>query len=90
MLYESRDQIPAKYKWTLEDIIPTNEAWEEIFFKCEERIGYFSKYQDKLSDEDTLFDCLKFTDRLKHDIVSLYSYAPFWCAPPAVRRSRRM
>lgn len=75
MLYESRDQIPAKYKWTLEDIIPTNEAWEELLFKCEERIGYFSKYQDKLSDEDALFDCLKFTDRLKHDIASLYKYA---------------
>ena len=48
MLYETRDQIPAKYKWALEDIIPNNEAWEESFFKCEERIGYFAKYQDKL------------------------------------------
>ena len=75
MLYETRDQIPAKYKWTLEDIIPTNEAWEELFFKCEERIGYFSKYQDKLADEDTLFDCLNFRSKLMHDIVYLYSYA---------------
>ena len=75
MLYETRDQIPAKYKWTLEDIIPTNDAWEELFFKCEERIGYFSKYQDKLADEDTLFDCLNFRSKLMHDIVYLYSYA---------------
>lgn len=75
MLYETRDQIPAKYKWTLEDIIPTNDAWEELFFKCEERIGYFSKYQDNLADEDTLFDCLNFRSKLMHDIVYLYSYA---------------
>lgn len=75
MLYETRDQIPAKYKWTLEDIIPTNDVWEELFFKCEERIGYFSKYQDNLADEDTLFDCLNFRSKLMHDIVYLYSYA---------------
>ena len=55
MLYESRDQIPSEYKWKLEDIIPSNEAWEELFFKCNERMGYFAKYQDKLGDDDTLY-----------------------------------
>lgn len=75
MLYETRDQIPQKYKWTLEDIIPGNEAWEELFFKCEERIGHFAKYQDNLQDEDMLFDCLEFKTRLMHDIMNLYQYA---------------
>lgn len=75
MLYESRDQIPEQYKWHLEDIIKDNDAWEELFFKCEERIGHFAKYQDKLSDEDTLFDCLEFMTRMMHDISYLYGYA---------------
>lgn len=75
MLYESRDQIPEQYKWHLQDIIKDNNAWEELFFKCEERIGHFAKYQDKLSDEDTLFDCLEFMTRMMHDISYLYGYA---------------
>lgn len=75
MLYESRDQIPAQYKWHLEDILPSNEAWEELFFKCEERLCYFANYQDKLNDEDTLFDCLEFDSRFLHDLGRLYTYA---------------
>ena len=75
MLYESRDQIPEQYKWHLQDIIKDNNAWEELFFKCEERIGHFAKYQDKLSGEDTLFDCLEFMTRMMHDISYLYGYA---------------
>lgn len=75
MLYESRDQIPAQYKWHLEDILPSNEAWEELFFKCEERLCYFANYQDKLEDEDTLFDCLEFDSRFSHDLGRLYTYA---------------
>lgn len=75
MLYESRDQIPAQYKWHLEDILPSNEAWEELFFKCEERLCYFANYQDKLNDEDTLFDCLEFDSRFSHDLGRLYTYA---------------
>lgn len=75
MLYESRDQIPSQYKWHLEDILPSDEAWEELFFKCEERLGYFAKYQDKLDDEDTLFDCLEFDTRFSHDFGCLYTYA---------------
>ena len=75
MLYESREQIPAEYKWKLEDIIAGNDAWEELFFKCEERIGHFSKYHDKLQDEDMLFDCLELMSRMMHDISYLYGYA---------------
>ena len=75
MLYESREQIPAEYKWKLEDIISGNDAWEELFFKCEERIGHFSKYHDKLQDEDMLFDCLELMSRMMHDISYLYGYA---------------
>ena len=75
MLYESREQIPAEYKWKLEDIIAGNDTWEELFFKCEERIGHFSKYHDKLQDEDMLFDCLELMSRMMHNISYLYGYA---------------
>lgn len=75
LLYDNRDQIPAEYKWRLEDIIKDNQAWEELFFKVDERIGHFAKYADKLADEDMLFDCLELETRLTHDVMSLYQYA---------------
>ena len=75
LLYESRDQIDAKYKWKLEDIIADNQTWEELFFKTDERIGHFSKYADRLCDDDALFDCLELETRLTHDIMCLYQYA---------------
>lgn len=75
LLYENRDQIPAEYKWRLEDIVKDNQAWEELFFKVDERIGHFSKYADKLADEDMLFYCLELETRLTHDITCLYQYA---------------
>lgn len=75
MLYENRNEIGEKYKWNLGEIVPGNEAWEELFFKCDERIGNFVKYQDKLNDDDMLLDCLQFRSRLMHDIMRLYQYA---------------
>lgn len=74
MIFE-REKVDAKFKWKLEDIIASNDAWEELFFKCEERIPNMSKYADKLEDEDVLFDCLTAHSALEHDIMSLYVYA---------------
>ncbi len=74
MLYE-REKVDAKYKWRLEDIIASNDAWEELYFKVEERIPHISKYQDQLANEDTLFECLEFDHSIEHDVMNLYCYA---------------
>lgn len=75
MLYENRNEIGEKYKWDLNEIVPGNEAWEELYFKCDERVANFAKYQDKLQDEDMLFDCLQFKTKLMGDVLKLYQYA---------------
>ncbi len=74
MVFE-RENIEAKFKWKLEDIFATDEAWEECFFATDERIPHLAKYQDKLKDDDTIFECLELTTRIMHDIMRLYCYA---------------
>jgi len=72
---EERSEIPAKYKWRLEDIFATDEAWEECYFAVDERIPHVLKFQNKLKEDDDIFECLELTTRIMHDIMRLYSYA---------------
>ncbi len=74
MLFE-RDKIEDKFKWDLTELFADNEAWEESFFKTEERLPRLLEYQGKLADSDKLYDCLEFSTRLSHDISALYQYA---------------
>ncbi len=70
-----REKVDARYKWNLDAIIPGKDAWEELYFKTDERLPLVSKFADKLSDEDTLFECLEFNTNMEHDIMNLYTYA---------------
>lgn len=70
-----REKVDARYKWDLEVIFAGKDAWEETYFKVEERLPRLAEYEEKLSDDDTLFSCLEFQSRLEHDIVRLYNYA---------------
>ena len=75
MKLKERKDIPAVYKWRLEDIFPSDEAWEECFFALSERMGKISSYKGRLADEDALFECLTLDTSLSHDISKLYQYA---------------
>ncbi len=75
MKLKNRQDIPDAYKWRLEDIFPSDEAWEECFFATQERVPKISSFADRLADEDALFDCLTFATSVSHDISRLYQYA---------------
>lgn len=70
-----REKIDEKFKWQLSELFATDDEWEELFFKCEERLPHIAEYQGKLADSDKLFECLEFSLRLSHDIGKLYQYA---------------
>lgn len=75
MKIRNRGEIAAEYKWRLQDIFPSDEAWEECFFALSERMGGILSYKGRLDDEDALYDCLKAETSLSHDISRLYQYA---------------
>lgn len=75
MKIRNREDIAAEYKWRLEDIFASDDAWEECFFALSERMGGILSFKGRLDDEDVLYDCLKTETSLSHDISKLYQYA---------------
>ena len=75
MQVKQRNEIDNQFKWHLEDIFPTNEAWEECFFATEELIPQISKYNGNLSDDDTILECLMLCTKIDHELSRLYQFA---------------
>jgi oligoendopeptidase F len=71
-----RSDIQEKYKWNLEDIYPTTEAWESDFSKLKEAVPQLSACKGHLSDSGKkLFECLELNDTLSNKLDRLYVYA---------------
>lgn len=70
-----REEIEAKYKWKLEDIYATDEAWEADYKKIEELIPVVVAYRGKLTDKANILACLKALDELNVAIEALCIYA---------------
>ena len=74
MTQKIRSEISNKYKWHLEDIFATNEAWEEEFSKLSEDMDKISAYEGKISPSNVL-ECLTLLDELSLKLERLYVYA---------------
>lgn len=69
-----RSEVKADYKWSIEDIFETEEAWEQAFQDISSKID-FSKWQGKLNSAETLLAFLKEQDELEKVFSKLYVYA---------------
>lgn len=69
-----REQVKAKYKWSIEDIFASDEEWEKSFEELSDSID-FSKYEGKLSDADVLLKFLKAVDKFNADFERIFVYA---------------
>ncbi|MCQ2409153.1 MAG: oligoendopeptidase F [Clostridia bacterium] len=70
-----RSEIDQKYKWHLEDIFPSDEAWEDLYFKVDEFIPSLSKYDGRLTEDDIIYECLEKENNTSNNIAKLYYYA---------------
>lgn len=62
----ARSEIPAESRWKLEDIYPSDEAWQNDFDKLKPLAAQISSYQGKLDQSaDTLFECLSLREDRK-------------------------
>ena len=74
--YQSRSDIPTEYKWKLEDIYPTDAAWEKAKDKLEDRFDEVLKYKGRLtSSASVLLECLKLNTEISKELSRLYNYA---------------
>lgn len=69
-----RSEVKTEYKWRVEDIFPSDEAWEKALAEAEKRIN-FSKYSGKLGDRDTLLKFFKEDDEFGKLFDRLAVYA---------------
>jgi oligoendopeptidase F len=71
-----RSKIPENYKWRLDDVYASDDAWRSAKFDL---VGEFSKietYRGKVTESpQTLFNCLDLVSRLGKEFNRLYCYA---------------
>lgn len=70
-----RSDIESKYKWNLEDIIPSDEAWEKEFAALKDKCGELCAYDGKLTDRDRVLACLKLQDEVSLCAERLYVFS---------------
>lgn len=71
-----RAEIPAGFKWRLEDIFPDNEAWESEFKTIAQKVPEGNAYQGHLAESaDALFAALQWMDDMGLRLERVYAYA---------------
>ncbi len=71
-----RNSIPDKYKWNLEAIYESFEAWQKSFDEVSKRIEDLAKYSGKLGESsENLLRFIKDDEAVSLELGKLYSYA---------------
>lgn len=69
-----RSEVKEEYKWSIEDIFPSEEAWEREYEAISSKID-FSEWQGKLGTAENLLAFLKEQDEMEAIFSKLYVYA---------------
>ena len=71
----SRDQIPQEYKWAVEDLYPSDEAWEQELATLDTDRDALAAFDGKLSDcGSVLCDYLLLTEQVNAKLELLANY----------------
>ncbi|HHT27655.1 MAG TPA: oligoendopeptidase F [Firmicutes bacterium] len=71
-----RHELPAEYKWRLEDMFATDAAWEAEFNAIKELLGEVDQYRGNLGkNAETLLRCLQLQDTIYEKLGRVYAYA---------------
>ncbi len=73
---KTREQIDPNYKWVLEDIYPSDEAWEADYKRLEGLLSEIPRIEKTLTkDEKSLAAALKSIEEMEHIAGCLFVYA---------------
>lgn len=73
--YKTRDEVPAEFKWNLNDIYPDWKTWEEDFEEVKNLMDELASMKGKVSEsKDNLKETLKKQTMLSKKAIRLYSY----------------
>jgi oligoendopeptidase F len=70
-----RKAIPAEQTWKLEDLFPSQEAWDREYQEVKKLVEQMKQYRGKLSDAKSIKDCFALEDTISVHSERLYVYA---------------
>lgn len=73
--YNSREEVPEKYKWNLDDFYKSDEEFLNELKNCDEQIKEIDSFIGCTKDSNKLYEYLKFDIELSLKIVNLYVYS---------------
>jgi oligoendopeptidase F len=75
-MVSEREEIDEEYKWNLDSLFRSDEAWEEKFEETSEKIEELEEYEDRATESaETLLEVLNMREELKRSVEDLNSYA---------------
>lgn len=73
--YNTRNDVPIKYRWDLTDFYKTKEDFYNEYEKVKNEFVELKKYKGKLKESEKLLEFLKKNVSIKNKIIDLYIYA---------------
>lgn len=73
--YKSRQDIPEERRWRLEDIFPSDAAWEDALTRISRKSSDLDAYRGRLGQCDQLVSALELSSQLEMDLMELFTYA---------------
>jgi oligoendopeptidase F len=70
-----RADMPAEHLWKLEDLYPSQDAWNKEYEQVKGLIGEAAEFQGKLIDADSLKRCFELEDKISMLTERLYVYS---------------
>ena len=70
-----RADVPAEHQWKLEDLFPSQDAWNKEYEEVKSLLGNIADYQGKLTDAAALKGCFELEDEISLHTERLYVYA---------------
>ena len=72
---KKREEINQADKWTVNEIYPSDEKWEEEFKSLKEEAPKLKEFQGKLKSGEALIEYLELNERISRKAETVYVYA---------------
>ncbi|WP_127532508.1 oligoendopeptidase F [Paenibacillus kobensis] len=70
-----RSETATEFRWKLEDLVASQQAWDEEYATAKKQIKQAAEFEGKLADPQQLKACFELEDELSLHVERLYVYA---------------
>mgnify|MGYP001630418490 FL=1 len=72
---KTREEIAPQYKWRLEDLFHSEDAWEQELKRLEKIAPEAARFKGTLNNMESVLEMLRFTDEISLALERLFVYA---------------